>query len=1342
MTTDVPALLAGLSEEQLTALVGQLEPISVNQLRLWISQEFDPRSNAYNVARCLRLTGPLDEPALARALHALVERHEVLRTVFVEHRDQVHQLVLDPDPAPAPAEPLDPVELPELARRFTMQPFDLRAEPPFRARLLRTGEDEHVLLLAFHHIAVDGWSLGIFERELAEAYCSFAGTGDWRPAAEPAQAADFARWQRETLTPELVEQQLAYWRGALPADRPQSSLLAARPLRSTGPGAALAHVTEVPADVARTVEELAGASAATTFTVLQTAVQVLLQRFTGQTGIVLGTTTLNRKRPEFESALGFFVNTVALHTDLADQPSFTEALRRAKETVLGALSHDDLPFDRVVEAVSARVAGEGGALFQVAVELQPAPAGPAGRWGALAVEVSSPLDKRAKFDLALFFFRVPQGLQLMVEYDSALFDEAYVAGLVRALFTLLRAAGQAPERSIAELALVDAAAEAELRVLRTAPAPAPVAPTTELIRALAAHGARTGVRSADEELDFAELVRRAEAVAEALTARGTRPGSFVGVVADRSVHSIVAVLGCWLARCAYVPIDPALPEDRRRYMIEDSGLTSILGPAGFEAFGAEPIDVRAWSLSGRALDPATAPVTEPGDLAYAIYTSGTTGTPKAVLTTHANLHHFMAGLGETYRVTDWRQEVCSLNAPLIFDVTVQQLLALLAGASLAIVPGPVRLDPEAMLDYVERAGITLLECIPPHLQLLVEAGLLERPGLALRRLVTGGEALPAPLWPVLADSRLTVFNVYGPTECTVNSTFTVVDAAAERPSIGKELPGVSLFVADQEGRLVPYGACGELFVGGGGVGPGYLGRPELTAERFVERPWGPQGEPVRVYRTGDQVRLAKGGVVEYLGRLDDQVKIRGNRIELGEVTARLLAHSAVTAAVTVVDDSDPRGANLHAFVVSGDERLGGAELRQYLRGFLPEYMVPQRISRLAALPVTVIGKVDQRALRELCRQAAAEAPPAPRERLAPADATERLLVELWRELLRQPDADAAAHFFASGGHSLLAARLISRIRSAFGPGLTIADLVERPTPRQFADLVRNRPSGPARGLVTLAEGAGGAPVICLHPLGGDVLVYRELVDAFPLDRPVYGVADRRTDPRTRTGWDTPEQMLDAYAAEIAELVGGGPCHLVGWSLGGLIAHGTAHRLERLGVEVRSLTLWDTGLAAERVERPAEPDWAAGILPVLHALAPQGAPPIPAREHRRLAAEAAELPVAAAGTWVLDTAEQLWGERPAADPQTVTDRIAVAALHRWLFTGWQAPVVRAPMQIAWAGDSLDRRLITRTRWADHTTAQLRESEVAGTHYSITTGVTVKELAAELAEFVTTMEELPR
>lgn len=1323
--------------------------IAPNQVRLWVAQELDRNSNAYNVSRVLRLDGALDETALRGAFAAVVGRHEALRTVFAELGTTVVRRVAPPGKA-APQICVvrgesDSGDVLDAARAFCSRPFDLRADLPVRAMLLRFAPADHALVLVFHHIAVDAWSLGVVEHDLAEAYAALSSGEPWRPPAGATPYSNFVDDQRATLTDAIVDRQLDFWRRVLPVDAPPSSYLATTSMRADGAGPAAVREVPVPA---QTVLELRGLCARfqmTPFAVFQTLVQILMRRYSGSDDVVLGTTTLNRKRSEYASAVGFFVNTVALHTALGDDPSFATALERGWKIVLGAMEHDDVPYDQVVRAMVSSSGHERGGLFQVAVEMQTAGPQTERAWGPVHARTwdlgTAGLSNRARGDLTLTLAQVGPAMRLIAEYDTSLFDERFVDGIARAMFRLLSDGVARPNTSVARLELLDAHEASEAARLRqTSPRERWFPVTSASIRALPeAFGDRTAVISGNDSVGFAELVRRAEGVAAELAARGAEPGRFIGVVADRSVASIVAVLGIWLARCAYVPLDPAMTQARRRHVLEDAGVTLVLGSGGVDTAPAERWDPHDLSRPAEAQavgTPTPLRETAPDDVAYAIYTSGTTGVPKGSLSTHENLANLRAGLGEAFGIPDWSVETVTMNGPLFFDVSLQQLLPLLDGATVVVIPEPVRLDPDAMLEYLARHGVTLLDVTPTHLRMLLDAGLLEYRDPALRTLISGAEALPRSVWPLLADvADLHVVNCYGPTECTVNSSTKTVDPAVERPTIGTELPGVSLYVADAAGALVPYGAVGELHIGGAGLGLGYLNRPDLTASAFVQAPWGPQATPVRVYRTGDRVRLASGGEVEYLGRIDDQVKIRGNRVELGEITTSLTTHPAVATAATIVRDTDARGPELRSFVVLADDSTGASlsedGLRRFLRRSLPEYMVPTRVVVLDSLPMTPAGKIDRASLSRL------EPPRRTTVEVPAVTTTERRLMSLFAEVLGVAVDDPRVDFFDHGGHSLLAARLIARLRSDFRHPMTLATLLARSTPRRLAPLLRPElgtdRSRSHRHLIELLPGrCDEPPLVCVHPLGGDVLVYRELANALPAGTPVYGVLDGATDPAARTTWASPEEMAGAYARELASVLGPEGCRLVGWSLGGLIAHAVAAALENLGVPVVFLAIWDAGASPVRSNRPAAPDWSVGAMAVVEAMAPVDATPLTGWQRDKVRTRLAGEPDGAFGDRILDAAQSAWGFRPGTPGRAVAERAVVCALHHWLFTGWRPGVINAPLSVVWAEDSRTRGVVYPTDWRDHTRSTVHEIQVEGTHHSIIASPTVGLLAENLTE----------
>lgn len=1336
----VRELLAGLPAASRDELLDQLEPLGANQVRLWLYQQLEPASNAYNVPRLLEVEGVLDVTALGQALRVVLDRHSVLRSVLVHHRDEVRQVVLDVDqvlPGLVAEQAEETVALQE-AQRLAQRPFDLTDEPPVRFRLYRIGQDRHLLALVFHHIAVDGWSLDLIEGELLAAYEEAAGHGRVAPREKPTQYYEFARWQRERLGEERLKSQLAFWRNRL-QDMPLHARLATPALDSDGPGPL--HVLDVVLQektqgaVARLVDSTGGSA----FSVLACALQVVLGRFAQEPDIVLGTTTLNRKRTEDEGAVGFFVNTVALPTRLSDAPPFDVAVKRWSDTVASALSHDDVPYHQVLAEAAGATAREQGGLFHVAVELQDLGGDEAG-WARVDLQVRY-LDQQgkvAKFDLAYFFLRGPSGLQLRVEFDSQLFDERYVLSTAHALEGVLQAAAEDPGGSVLDLPLSGPLLSDDQR-----PALPARQTVQQLVRDLARHGRRRALSDGTRELDFGQMVSRAEAVAAVLRSTGAQPGTLVGLIADRTVHSVAALLGIWAAECAYVPIDPALPAARQEQLVQDAGLALVLGPPRSTALGgAAHLDVHADEL---AVDADLALSRQPGvpaNTAYAIYTSGTTGTPKAALTTHDNVLNFLTGLAPTYRVARWEDEVLSLNAPLAFDVTVQQILGLLQGASMVIVPQDLRLDAVALVDYVALHGVTLLECIPSHLQLLLDEGLLTRVR-SLRVLVTGGEALPSSLWPVLKRAtHIRTFNVYGPTECTVNSTCQPVDASAARPSIGQPLPGVRCLVVDNQLQVLPYGAVGELCVAGEGVGAGYLGRTELTAARFVLLDPGANAPLLRVYRTGDKARFAKDGVIEYLGRLDDQVKIRGNRIELGEVNATLAACPGVRHAVTVVTDTAV-GSALHAFVVTQESHGDREDLRQRLSSLLPPYMVPTSIHALPSVPYTTVGKVDHEALKRLVDERAparrTQAGHTPDQHAAPEDSTETVLLRLWEDVLDRQRLTRDTDFFHAGGHSLLAARLISLVRRGTGRVLSITALRQCPTPRLLAGRLATLPVVSAtrtadaeRHVLEMRHVEGSEPLVLVHALGGDVGVYDQVVEQIE-DRTCLGVFDGLTDPGRGQSWPSADAMLDAYASEVAGALPAGRCHLAGWSMGGMLAQALVPRLQAREVRVLSVSIWDAGVA----ERAVAADVGTAAVAVLASLAPHESPLQPA-EYPALVDEARRAEAGTVGRWIARTARSRWGASSStADPVDLLRRAGIVESHQRLYRDWRPPVVDVPLDVVWADHSLDTQTLSRTPWARCTTARCTETVQPATHHGLIERPQVEALCQQLAAFLRTL-----
>ncbi|MFL6199420.1 MAG: amino acid adenylation domain-containing protein [Thermoanaerobaculia bacterium] len=1001
-------------------------PLSFAQQRLWFLDRLEPESPFYNVPAAVRLRGRLHPAALAAAFQEIVRRHEALRTRFAEEAGRPVQIVEDDLPFSLPL--LDLSGLPEremeaacLAQAEARRPFDLGRGPLLRLTLLRLGEDEHLLLAVFHHIVSDGWSLGVFLRETADLYRSFA-MGEPSPLPPlPLQYADFALWQRGWLAGEALERQLAWWRRqlegvpplALPTDRPRPAVPAYRGARW-------------PFSLPPEVGSLARREGATLFMTLLAAFSAVLGRWAGQELMAVGTPIANRTRAGLEPLIGFFVNTLALRADLSGDPTGRELLARCRETSLGAYAHQDVPFEKLVEELRPERDLARAPLFQVLLSLQNAPL-PGIDLPGLALAPVEVEPETAKFDLTLSAAEVSEGIAAWLEYDVHLFDRATAARLAGHFATLLGSLAADPGRRLSELPLLPEGERHQL--LREWPAGAVLGSEEGMIEdRIAAQARRTpdalAVVQGDREITYRELDARADRLAGDLRARGVEPETVVAIHLRKSPEAILAVLAVLKAGGAYLPLDPEYPEERLAWLRADARAALTLDEAGLSDVG----EGLTPSLAGTSPAP-TSP-------AYLLYTSGSTGRPKGVQVSHRNVVSFFAGMD---RVLGTEPGTWLAVTSLSFDISVLELLWTLARGFRVVIADPERPLPAQL------AGATHLQCTPSLAQALAADPAAREAMRPLRRLILGGEALPAPLAHDLAgliDGEL--WNLYGPTETTVWSAAWRVEAGAV--SIGRPIANTRIYLLDRDGRPAPLGVPAELAIGGAGVARGYLGRPDLTAERFVPDPFEPGA---RLYLTGDLARwrvLAhKRGELEFLGRLDHQVKVRGHRIELGEIEAALCAYPTVRQAAVITSGRAPEQ-RLVAFVALAPGQDAGG-LRAFIEARLPGYMVPSEVVPLPALPLTPNGKVDRRAL------AAMEVAPEPAAYVPPSTPLEQEMAALWAEILGVEQVGMQDTFWNLGGHSLLATRLLNRLQFDLGVELPLRALFQSPGLGAFTELV-------------------------------------------------------------------------------------------------------------------------------------------------------------------------------------------------------------------------------------------------------------------------------------------------
>jgi len=1068
----VRSLLAAGSHRQEPPIVpvprtGDL-PLSFAQERLWFLDRLSPGSAAYNIPLALGLRGTLSVPALTASLAALAERHEALRTTFAESGGRPVQVIAPPAPAVLPV--VDLQGLPEAARRGAAlalageearRPFDLGAGPLLRVTLLLLEPAGHVALFNVHHIVSDEWSMGVLVRELGAHYeAALQGREALLPPL-PVQYADFAVWQRAWLSGEVLDEQLAWWKerlsGAppvldLPLDRP-------RPAVQTFRGAAVP--VRVSAEVAGRLAALGRSQQATSFMLLLAGFQALLSRLTGQEDLVVGTPVANRNRMETEGLIGFFVNTLALRAGLAGDPAFPEQLERVRETALSAYVHQDLPFEKLVEELHPRRSLSQTPVFQVMFLLE--------EGGGAALELPGlslePFggglgETGAKFDLTLSLAQAAGGLSGALELNADLFDATTGMRMASQLETLLAGVAKQPERRLSELPLLAPAERHQLLIDWNDTASGDPRARRAAHELFAEQAARTpeavALISGGEELTYGDLDRRARRVAAALRQAGVAPGSVVGLCAERTPEMVAGLLGIWKAGGVFLPLDPEWPAERLAFLLDDSGASAVLTQERLAARLSVQERTVALLESLPEEDGAEDGVTaDPERLAYILYTSGSTGRPKGVLVEHRQLAHTLAA---SRRAHGWSaDDSIACVSPFSFDIFLFELLnPLLAGGRCHLLPLSPSLDLDRLAALLPE--LTRLHAVPAVMRQVVESAERSRRSghPHLRTLFVGGDAVPLDLLVSMrrAFPRAEIRILYGPTEATIIATDLAIAPGAMpvRSTLGRPLGDVEILLCDRHGNPVPIGVAGEILIGGPGVIRGYLDRPELTAERF------PRRDGRRLYRTGDLARRLADGELEFLGRADQQVKIRGFRIELEEVEAALAAQPGVRSAAAVVQEDPAAGRLLAAFVVPAEgAELAPSGLREGLRSFLPDYMLPARLTVLAALPLTVHGKVDRRALAGLRPEEDASAAPE-----APRTPAEEMVAGMFAALLRQDRVGRAESFFDLGGHSLLAAQLASRVREAFGVELPLRALFEEPTAAALAARVEQlRQAGPS-----------------------------------------------------------------------------------------------------------------------------------------------------------------------------------------------------------------------------------------------------------------------------------------
>lgn len=1163
---------------------GHLPP-SFAQRRQWFLAQVDGAAAAYHIPYGLRLRGALDRQALRRALDRIVARHEALRTTFVQVDGEPRQRIASVEEGGFPlAEKTatDAEHAQRLADAEVMDRFDLEQGPLIRGLLITEADDLHTLLITMHHIVSDGWSMGVFVRELEKLYQAYARGGEDPLPPLQLHYADYATWQREWISGELLKKQEAYWKTSLtgapellplPTDRP-------RPTEQSYAGDTVPLVLDQ--GLTRTLKDLGHRHGTTPFMTLLAGWAALLSRLSGQEDLVVGTPTANRGSAEIEGLIGFFVNTLALRMDLSGDPTVAEFLGRVKACSLSAQENQDIPFEQVVELVNPVRSVAHSPLFQVAFSWEPD--------GVLRPElpgvVSEPLDgsnyKVSKFDLSLTLRESNGQFEGALEYATALFERETIeriAGYFKALLEGMSADAARPLDSIPMLA------EAERRLVTEAwnatelPYPSERC-LHELFEDQAARTPEvTAVSYKGETLTYAELNRRANRLAHRLRSMGLKPDDRVAICLERGPGMLIGLLGILKAGGAYVPMDPTYPEDRLRHILTDSAPVALL------TWGEPPEGVgKALEASVPVLDlartledqPDTNPVPaeiglDAGCLAYVIYTSGSTGTPKGVMVEHRSVVNM---------ITDWLRRFedfgktrpfnASFWTSFSFDVAVFELFTPLSvGATVNIVPDEIRGEPSRLFDWFQRNQISFAYLPPFFVRQMSDLMADSDSELPFDHLLVGVEPLlESQLYRIQTSKPgrgIRIVNGYGPTEATVfSSSYEPMKEVHRNAPIGRPIANTRTYILNAHLQPVPVGVAGELYIGGAGVARGYVNRPELTAERFVPDPFH-GGVGARMYKTGDLARWMPDGNLEFLGRNDHQVKLRGFRIELGEIETRLMEHPGIREAVVTAREDTSGEKTLVAYYVGPDE-LSAAALRSHLSERLPKYMVPAAFVMMEALPLMPNGKLDHRALP------APDLAPIRSESdfVAPRNESEKRIAEIWAEVLEIPDIGIDDNFFDLGGESFKAFRVVGRI----GDGIGVTEMFKYPTVRQLAERLsagRTRPEGLLHELTPpVPEKDKTLTLVCIPFPGGGPISYQALARQMPRGCKVLGLELPGHD------FSRPEEKplpIDEIAHRCAEEIRRdvvGPVAIYGHCGGGALTIAIAVELENLGVEIERL----------------------------------------------------------------------------------------------------------------------------------------------------------------------------
>jgi amino acid adenylation domain-containing protein len=1155
-------------------------PLTFSQERLWFIDRMDG-SKQYHLPAILRLKGKINKEALEYSLKNIVNRHEILRTVILEDGGAGYQLVKEKDfwklqIIDGSQYTDNPERLRSYIRELLDVPFVLSEDYMLRAQLIKIDTDEHILVLTMHHIASDGWSTSIIVKELAEFYRSFEENREALLPPLRIQYSDFALWQKNHLNGDVLKKKLDYWKNKLSDVEPlQLSSDFPRPTVQSSRGAIKGFSLDK--ELSDSLQTLSKQHGVTLFMTLLAAFNVLLNKYSGQSDVCVGSPIAGRQQEELEDLIGFFVNTLAMRSEVKNEETFIQLLQQVRKTTLDAYENQEVPFEKIVDSVSKQRDMSRSPLFQVTFVLQNTPDVPELRLGELRLSNEEYTYNISKYDFTFFMFETSNGLQGDVEYCTDLYKEETIVRITNHFKELLKSIVKNPEEKIGKLQMLSKAEEQQLSVgfndnVSDYPRDKSIA---ELFEEQAAKTPdAVAIVFENEKLSYKELNERSNKLAHYLQSKGVKKESLVPVCIERSSGLMVGILGVLKAGCAYVPIDPEYPEERIRFMLKDTASSMIVSskecieklPA-LEEFDKIEID-KNWKIINEQPSENLQIKVKPEDLAYVIYTSGSTGWPKGVMVTQRNVVSLVKGV-EYVNFT--KEDVLLSTGSTSFDATTFEYWGmLLNGGQLVLCTEDRLLDSGLLKDEIETRGVTKMWFTSSWFNNLIENDITIF--AKLKTILAGGEKLSEYHIEKMRQTypEIEIINGYGPTE---NTTFSLTYNIKETEIRGTVPIGIPLnnrtaYILNSEQQLVPIGVTGEVYLGGDGLSKGYLNNPELTNEKFIKDIFS-KDQNARLYKTGDLGRWLPNGNIEYLGRKDEQVKIRGYRIELGEIEAALNDCETVRQAVVMLKSGKEGNKRLVGFIVS-KEKLEKESIVSELKKKLPDYMIPAIWVEMDSLPLTSNGKVDKKALpdpdiEELLTN----------EYEAPRDELEWSIAKNWKSLLDLKKVGINDNFFELGGHSLLALRVFSYIEKLTGKKLPISTLFTHPTIKELSDILKGDGWKPKwKSLVAVRAGGSKLPLYCIPAAAGTALHFSDLLKYIPSDQPFYVLESIGNDGSEPPHTDLRE-MAAFYIKEVRSLQPEGPYLLGGRCFGGSVAFEMAQQLRAAGQEVGLLVVFDT-----------------------------------------------------------------------------------------------------------------------------------------------------------------------